>query len=77
MNTIPCGDCEHFHQRQKGSSQGLKPITSFGWCSIQSVFSVNDPQRPDGARTTADPQSKPVIVQPGKIIPTCTLVRRA
>lgn len=74
MKEPPCKDCLKFHQRGVGQRGGMRDAR-YGWCAAKSVYCHTDPDIPEGAATTTDPVSKPVIVAVDQIVPGCALRR--
>jgi hypothetical protein len=80
MNTIKCGDCVFFDQREKFTPRGPKPAW-YGWCAKKSIYPHRAPDGmviPEGATRAAEDatMSSPVIVDPKKAVVTCTEVVR-
>ena len=76
MNKTKCGDCVFFHQKEKFTPVGPRPAW-YGWCAKKSVYPHRAPDGmtiPEGATRAAEDQAvcSPVIVEAGKVIPSCT-----
>lgn len=76
MNTLKCGDCVHYHEQERGGPKGLRPIASYALCAARSTYRADAPNLPDGAKTTSDAITKPVVITAATIVSNCEHARR-
>jgi len=76
MNQIPCKDCKHFDRQRKGGQRGPED-TNYAWCAAKSVYPAEGMTVPDGAQTTRDPVTKPVIVTVDSLVRECVQAVRS
>ena len=78
MTKVPCKDCIHCDIQKKFTPKGPKDAW-YAWCAAKSIYPKVAPDGmniPDGAKRAEGDRCTPVIIDPTKIVATCTSVIR-